>query len=206
MPALQEPPTFVALDHPAFAIHHETGVDYATWYIGTKAEQLAGHYGFAPDEDEDIRQELLLHLIQQWPAFDPAVAKATTFIQNVIDHKVCDLVREQQYQHQDYRRVQLLTGNVQEGLLDGVRGQPERSEQELVELQSDCAAIIASLPRELREIAELLKELPPTAVAHRLGLSDSKFWYRLAELREHFVAAGYGDITDSDDTNDEECE
>lgn len=193
MPALQEPPTFVALDHPAFSILHETGVDYATWYIGTKAEQLAGHYGFAPDEDEDIRQELLLHLIQQWPAFDPAVAKATTFIQNVIDNKVCELIRDQERKKRDYRLDRPLSRAAEYGKLDGVRGQPEKSDYELFELQEDCEQILTSLPDHLQKIAELLKEMSPTAAARSLGIPESSFWNRLAELRECFVAAGYGD-------------
>ncbi|MCA9090576.1 MAG: hypothetical protein KDA90_18300 [Planctomycetaceae bacterium] len=206
MPALQEPHAFVALDHPAFAILHETGVDYATWYIGRKAEQLAGHYGFAEDEDEDIRQELLLHLLQQWPAFDPNVAKATTFIQNVIDFKVCELIRDQERQKRDYRREEPLTDEAECGLLDGTRGQPEVSDYDLIALRADCETIIASLPRDLRQLAELLKETSPSDAARRMQLPLMTVVDRIDELRERFIAGGYGEITKSDVTNNEENE
>ncbi|MCA9028406.1 MAG: sigma-70 family RNA polymerase sigma factor [Planctomycetaceae bacterium] len=202
MPAPQGPPALIAIDHPAFSIHHETGFDYATWYIGTKAEQLAGQYGFAEDEDEDIRQELMLHLIQHWPVFDSAIAKATTFIQNVIDNRVCELIRNQERQKRDYRREESLTEEAECGLLDGTRGQPCVSDHSLIELRVDCETILDSMPNDLRLIAELLKTTSAADIARKLRMPTNTLRNRIAELRERFVATGYGEITESDDTND----
>ena len=206
MPVLEDTPAFISIDHPAFSIRHETGVDYATWYIRTKAEQLAGQYGFAKDEDEDLRQEFVLRLFQLWPGFDPAVSKATTFIQNVIDNMVCDLVREQVCQKQDYLQNRPISHSAEYGKLDAVRGQPEVSPQERFEIQADCAQILASLPDDLRTITELLQEMSPAAAVRELGIPESTFRFRLRELREHFIAAGYGDFLDSTDFEDEEHE
>lgn len=184
-------PSPTVADHPAFSIRRARGVDYATWYIRRKAKQLSGQYGFADDAADDLRQELTLHLLEQWPAFDPAVAKATTFVQNVIDFKVCELIRDQQREKRDYRREQPLSGSADYGQLDGVRGQPETSELNLIELREDCAQILSTLPADLRTIAQLLKEMSPTAAARLLRRPESTFWDRLAELREHFIAAGF---------------
>ena len=52
----------------------------------------------------------------------------------------------------------------------------DRERQERAELAGDVAASVASLPAELRPIAELLKEHPLVEVARRLGLSRSTIY------------------------------
>ena len=111
-----------------FGIKHRGGDCYATWYAQKKAAELAGKYGFAADEDEDLAQDLALHLLRQWPQYDPSKGKPTTFIQNVIDTKVCQLIRDQCDPKRDFRRLRSLSDvsdAAEYGLLDGVRGQPE---------------------------------------------------------------------------------
>lgn len=179
-----------------FGIKHKRGDCYATWYTQRKAAELAGKYGFAEDEDEDLAQDLALHLLRQWPKYDPSKGKPTTFIQNVIDTKVCRLIRDQCDPKRDFRRHESLSDvedDADYGLLDGVRGQPEVSDQDLVDLQSDVADVTASLPDELRQIAELLKSTHPNAIARQLDIPESTVRARITQLREHFERAGYGD-------------
>ena len=179
-----------------FGIKHKGGDCYATWYAQKKAAELAGKYGFAADEDEDLAQDLTLHLLCQWPQYDPSKGKPTTFIQNVIDTKVCQLIRDQCDPKRDFRRLRSLSDGdeaAEYGLFDGVRGQPELSDQDSFELQSDFADITARLPEELRQIADLLKTKCPHAVAQEFGIPESTVRKRIGELREYFEQAGYGD-------------
>ena len=184
------------MSNSPFGIKHKCGDCYATWYAQRKAAELAGKYGFAEDENEDLAQDVALHLLCQWPLYDPSKGKPTTFIQNVIDTKVCELIRDQCDPKRDFRRLRSLSDAsdaAKYGLLDGVRGQPEVSDHDLVDLQSDFADITARLPEELRQIAELLKTKCPNAVARELRIPESTVRKRIGQLREHFERAGYGD-------------
>lgn len=176
-----------------FAIKHNHGTSYATWYARRKAKKLAGKYGF---DGEDLAQEFALHLLRQWPQYDPSKGKPTTFIQNVVDAKVCELIREQIRPKRDYRRqrrLSVVAEAAEHGLLDGVRGQPEVSARELVEMKLDCESVLRELPSELQRTAELLQQMSPAAAARELGITEGALWKRMTRLREHFERAGYGD-------------
>lgn len=179
-----------------FGHPHAFSTCYATWYIEKKSRELAGKYGFAEDEIEDIQQELSLQLLQQWSLYDASKSMPTTFIANVIDVRISEMIRDQQAQKRDSRRCvpSSKAGEAAEyGLLDGVRGQPEVSDQEQAELRSDCDTVLSKLSPDLRRTAELLQEMSPAAVARELGISEGTLWKRMARLREHFERAGYGD-------------
>ena len=169
---------------------------YATWYIEKKAKELAGKYGFAEDEVEDLQQELSLHLLRQWSQYDPSKSKPTTFIADLIDIRISEMIRDQRAQKRDAQRCVAFSeaGEAAEyGLMDGVRGQPEVSDQEQAELRTDCDTVLSKLSPDLRRTAELLQEMSPAAVARELGISEGTLWKRMARLREHFERAGYGD-------------
>lgn len=175
-----------------FGHAHQRSNCYATWYIGHKAKSLAGKYGFDDDASEDITQELLLHLIKIWRQYDRSLSQPITFIHEVVDRKIGELIRLQKRMKRDYRLEIPLTEQAENGLLDGVRGQPAVSEHELIEIRKDCETILATLPEDLLEIAELLKELSPSEIARRLKISTSQVSRRMTKLRQHFVAEGYG--------------
>ena len=179
-----------------FGHPHALSGCYATWYIRRKAAELAGKYGFAADEMNDISQELSLHLLRHWSSFDESKSKASTFITSSVDGKVCEMIRNQKREKRDSLRECPLSQDVnafESGLLDGVRGQPLLNEQDIVELQVDCEVVLKRLPTDLREIAVLLKDNCPEAIARQLGMSRTTMHRRIAEIREYFVAVGYGD-------------
>lgn len=175
-----------------FGHPHALSDCYATWYINKKAVELAGTSGFAADEAEDISQGLTLHLLERWPSFNQAKGKATTFIVNLVDAKIVDLVRSRQCLHCDHQRTKALTAEAEFGRLDGVRGQPDVSEFERIDLRLDCDEALAKLPDDLRELAELLKQMTLTEAARHLGVPTTTLSYRLAKLRRRFAAAGFG--------------
>jgi len=166
---------------------------FATWYTGRKAAELVGRHGFGEDDVDDLAQELTLHLIRQWPAFDSTKIQAITFIHKLVDVLVQELIRELCAPKRDHRRERSLSKAAEYGLLDGVRGQPDVSDFDRIDLQDDCRSVLSSLPSELRRIAELLREMTPSAAACELGVPEATLRLRMAELREYFVAAGYGD-------------
>ena len=189
-----------------FGHPHALSDCYATWYISKKADELAGTSGFAPDEADDISQELTLHLLERWSSFDDAKGKVTTFIANLVDAKVVDLVRSRQCLHCDYQRNEALTEDAEFGLLDGIRGQPEVSDFERIDLRIDCDKVLAGLPGDLQELAELLKQMTLTEAARHLGVPTTTLSYRLGKLRRHFATAGFGHGDNFADFEDEETE
>lgn len=187
-----------------FGHGHKRSNCFATWYIGRKSKSLAGKYGFDDDASDVISQDLTLHLIKIWPQYDPGLSQPITFIHEVVDRKIRELIRLQKRMKRDYRLEVPLTEETEDGQLDGVRGQPAVSDHELVEIQIDCETILATLPEDLLEIAELLKELSPSEIARRLNISKSQVSRRMAKLRQHFEAAGYGHGSDSEEPSDQE--
>ncbi len=187
-----------------FGHAHKRSNCYATWYIRRKAKGLAGKYGFDDDASEDIAQGLLLHLIKIWPQYDRGLSQPITFIHEVVDRRIGELIRLQKRMKRDYRLEIPLTEEAENGLLDGVRGQPAVSEHELIDIRTDCVTILATMPEDLLEIAELLKELSPSEIARRLKISKSQVSRRMDKLRQHFVAEGYGPGGDSPETSIQE--
>lgn len=116
----------------------------------------------------------------------------TTFIQNVVDAKVCDMLRSQQRQQRDYQLTEPLSEAAEHGQLEGTRGQPDVSDHDQMELRLDCEEVLDRLPPDLGRIAELLKVMSLSDAARELGIPKTTLWNRLAVLRRHFAAAGYG--------------
>ncbi len=90
------------------------------------------------------------------------------------------------------------------GLLDGVRGQPQISDHELIELREDVQSITSRLPNELKQIAALLREMTPSDAAVEMGMTHGTLWRRMAELRTCFTAECYGHGGDSPETSTKE--
>lgn len=176
-----------------FGHPHARSKCYANWFIRLQAWKLAGKYGFAVHETEDIRQELTLHLLKQWPNYDETKSEPTTFIAAVINAKVRDMLRVQRAQLREEPLDDFLEEELDEGILDGIRGQPDVSDFDRIDLRLDFETVMARLPPDLRQIAELLQEMSVTDAAHTLGLPRSTLRDQLPAIRAHFIAAGYGD-------------
>lgn len=175
-----------------FGHPHARSKCYATCFIRLQAWKLAGKYGFAADESADIRQELTLHLLKQWPNYDETRSEPTTFIATVINAKVRDMLRVQRAQLREEPLDDFLEEELDEGILDGIRGQPDVSDFDRIDLRLDTEAVLARMPPDLRQLAEILKEMSVAAAARELGVPKTTLWRRVDELRAHFEAAGFG--------------
>jgi RNA polymerase sigma factor (sigma-70 family) len=66
---------------------------YAEQVVRFKARQLSRRKEFCPAEEEDLRQELYLHLHQQAEQFDPSRGSLSTFIDRLVQSAVKVLLR-----------------------------------------------------------------------------------------------------------------
>jgi hypothetical protein len=147
--------------------------------IRFKAKRLAGSPGFLRREEEGLRQELSLHVLDRMRRHDPARATRATYADRVLTSKVRDLVRRARAQRRDQRRVQSL-----EAL-------PLRTVEELLartleaehhaDLRHDVPVVLAKLSDADRAVAVSLADHCVAEVTRRTGLSRQRV--RSARLR-----------------------
>lgn len=181
--------------HP-FAIPHRSGDDYATWYINQKTDELVGHFGISECEREDVKQELVLDLLQRWPNYDPDLSKPRTFIAKVIRHRISTIIRHRMSEQQVFEELGHIPidETIEEESKECRRtAASERLEQDLVDLEDDVEVVLAGLPPELREIAERLRTESKAETARQLGIPESTVRYRVGKIRIAFEKAGLRD-------------
>lgn len=165
--------------------------------IRHKARQLVRGPEFRPSDQEDIEQELLLAILQRWPAFDPARASAATFIARIIENKAASIVRACRAAKRDARRCAPLdsddTNAVCEFDEDGCRRQRGinvRSAIESMALYLDVASVIARLPDEQRHLCQRLLHESISSIARSSGEHRTSLYRTIHELRQRFADAG----------------
>ncbi|MFO8013369.1 MAG: sigma-70 family RNA polymerase sigma factor, partial [Phycisphaerae bacterium] len=182
--------------------------DYARTCIHHKARQLIGKAGYTEEDVEDIEQDLTLDLLDRLPRFDPTKSTRNTFVARCIDHKVSQLLRHRQTEMRDYQREACSLNDevevdeeelaerhstISQDEHDLRIGKYTRPAGERADLQLDVVAVLADLPPELREVAEMLTTMPIAEVARKLGVPRSTLYEtHLAQLRETFEAKGLG--------------
>lgn len=191
--------------------HRQRAADFpwktAVWeQLVTKyARGLANrHGGFRPHEFEDLRQELFLAVMRSREKFNPDRASVATFLDRLLRNRCASLIRAQQMPKRDWRRngpslQQPLRGRsaaepIDSSLIDAfderqVRStthRKQRTDEELAALQQDLNTVLASLPDDLRALAELLKDFPLSVAAEKLGESRRQVREKFDRLREVF--------------------
>ncbi len=182
--------------------------DYAIGLIRLKARQLARIEGFAPQDIEDIRQDLILDLLERLPKFDPTKATYNTFTARIIDRKVAKLIRHRNSQMRDPRREACsLNDRVHDNDGETVErsqtiaaeeadrrlGRRVRSDLETAELALDVEAVLKRLPDNMHRLCELLKTGSIADAARAMGVPRTTLNDHVKKLREFFEAAGLRD-------------
>jgi hypothetical protein len=67
--------------------------DFALDMVNIKAAELVGKAGFTADDLEDIRQDMLLDLIERLAKYDPSKSSFKLFVTYVIDRKGQNMIR-----------------------------------------------------------------------------------------------------------------
>jgi len=78
--------------------------DYALELVHHKAWQLVGKAGYTQDDVDDIKQDLIVDLLERLPQFDPAKATYNTFVARLVERKISNLLRDRQAEMRDHRR------------------------------------------------------------------------------------------------------
>lgn len=183
--------------------------DYALETVHHKARQLVGKAGYTQDEVDDIKQDLIVDLLERLPKFDPAKATYNTFVARVVERKISKLLRDRQAEMRDHRREACsLNEDIDDGDDEPMQrvatisqdeqdirtGKYRRSAEEREHLRLDIETVLADLPPDLRRAAELLQTLPVAQVAREMGVPHATFYDKyLMRLRDAFAAKGMGD-------------
>jgi RNA polymerase sigma-70 factor, ECF subfamily len=175
--------------------------------IRRKSRQLTNQLGFSRSDRADIEQELNLELVRKAKRFDPARAQAVTFAKQIIESKAASLIRAVRAKK---RGCHCVTASLNTLVADGEgrvlqladmidssagrrhTGQRLPAEAESSQLQIDLGEANQSLAPELREMVALLRLVPVFTAAKVLSISRREAAARVAKLRAHFEARGFG--------------
>jgi RNA polymerase sigma-70 factor (ECF subfamily) len=181
------------------------GIDtYAARLIRIKARQLVGKAGFTEGDRPDLEQELMIDLLQRMRHFNPAKAKKTTFMTRIVERHVATILEARHARCRDWRlcrdSLNAPRGN-EEGhtlelidLVDGAGylGNPEREPREgaVHNLRMDMERVLDTLPADLRDLCDRLRESNMAEIARELGVARTTLYDKLAIIREAFREAG----------------
>jgi RNA polymerase sigma-70 factor (ECF subfamily) len=184
-------------------------IDRFAWgIVRRKARQLIGRAGFTNQDREELQQELLAHLLSRLPAFDPEQGHRNKFVTAVVERFVANILRDKRAEKRDHRRVvsiNVIVETEEDGPTerasivgrneyDARRGIRSRDEHELIDLVNDIDAVLASLPDNLRRMAEGLKTKPQAEVARDMGVPPTTLNSWMRHLRERLEGAGLRDF------------
>jgi RNA polymerase sigma-70 factor (ECF subfamily) len=184
------------------------GIDpYAARLIRIKARQLIGKAGLTSNDREDLEQELMIDLLQRMRRFNPARAKKTTFMARIVERHIATILEARHAQCRDWRlcRVSLNTphendkGDTRE-LIDRVDSEgslytcePETRESAAGNLRMDIERVLDTLPEDLRDLCERLRQSNMAEIARETGVARTTLYDKLTRIREAFRQAGLDD-------------
>jgi len=167
-----------------------------------KSRQLAGSYGFALHEVEDIQHDLLLDYLKRLPHFKAHRCNRRTFARLVVRNRVSTLIAERSAYCRGFRACHLSIdlpldsqclspwqiGAVASALIDPRACVP--SEDNLT-LRLDVERILVGLSDPLRSLCRLLIACESySEVAVKAGISRATLYRKLHALRAAFIQAG----------------
>ena len=182
--------------------------DYAVRIIKHKARQLIGRYGLTIFDREDLEQELMIDLLQRMRHFNPAKAKKSTFMARIVERHIATLLEARHARCRDWRmcRMSLNTphendrGDTRE-MMDRVDSegtlrpcQPDTRESEINNLRMDVARVLDTLPEDLRDLCERLRESNMAEIARETGVARTTLYDKLTRIRAAFRKAGLDDF------------
>lgn len=182
--------------------------DYAIYLISYKVGRLVGILGFTFEDREDLEQELILHLLQNWSQYNPERGAAKTFINCVLDNRLRQILERKKTQKSGFGKW---TVSLDETLEDadgyGVSridaidreeymlriGILQRSAFEECDLRLDVERVISKLSPDLLELCERLQRQTVTEISEETGIPRHRFYPSIRKLRCIFEEAGLKD-------------
>jgi RNA polymerase sigma-70 factor (ECF subfamily) len=178
----------------------EVLVREASDLVRSKAQQMVRRRLVAPQDQEDVRQALLLHVLRKARGFDPSKTSRERFLTMIVRQAVANLLRDRAagkrcgHAQSLSRRVRTADGPVElvRYLTDrdgqARLGTSSRDAAEQAQLATDVAQVVAGLPAPLRELAARLSRQTKASAARELGRGEVEVGVR--RLRRAFERAG----------------
>lgn len=177
--------------------------DFAIRVIWKAAGVVVKAARLARSERDEVAQELTLRLLQKLQVFDPLLSHRCTFVATVVDQQAANLIESYATTKQDSRRRRSLSERIPAGeqrvelgdtVLESDRTRHRfagyRSDQSRFEINHDIAAVLASMPTDLRDICERLMSFAPADVAEQRELTRHAMAEAIRDIRARFEAAG----------------
>ena len=172
--------------------------------IKDKAYQLSRQPGFSRDEQPDLEQDLLFHVLQQQSRFDSSRGKKRSFLWEVIERKAADLLRGRRRSCRfglDIRSLhEPLADDDSETCLEDIaaddalraqHGLPTGQSEDDVLHRIDVIRVVAQLTPEQIDLCNRLLDSPTIKqLASELGVARSTVYDMIRRLREAFTRAG----------------
>ena len=154
-----------------------------------EARRLIGHGWFRPDEQEDVRQELLVHWWGKRKVIPTSAGTGSAYGAAVLRNRSRDLVRDEHAPVRDRRKSGPLpeeAGERQPILPRALVSEPRHDDT------IDVRSVVERLPRAKQRFAWLLAEEGVVAAAQAIGISRSTAWRWRTEICERFIKHGLG--------------
>jgi DNA-directed RNA polymerase specialized sigma24 family protein len=185
---------------------HQQQVDPAILRLARfKGHQLAGKFGFARHDDEDIQQDLLLDYLRRSRSFESHRCSRRTFGQRVINNRVATLIEAQKAACRDHRVQRISLDQSPDDQTDSnlprldqilfrvAKPCSQRSADSQLNLRLDVERILIRLPSALVSICRLVMACDSAMdVAATAGISRATLYRRLGQVRAAFAEAGLG--------------
>lgn len=163
--------------------------DYSIGLIRYKTRRLIGQAGYTKSDQEDIEQDLSLHLRRQLPKYNPRKGTRKTFVNTVLDNKIRTMVSGRLTSQFDFRQhdhsldemIETSVGDMvprgeaidAEEYLMAV-GRLNRRALDLVELRIDVRHAVSLLPEDLQNMCARLQQQTIVEIARDDGVSRHK--------------------------------
>lgn len=181
--------------------------EYARTLIRVKARQLVRRPGFSRSDQDDIEQDLFLHVLNKVHQFDPTRSSLNTFVDRVVNSAAAMLVRERGRNKRSPREgieIRSLEMKIEQpegppvpvwasiSIADVQRrtGGASLSDAELYELVEGVTSAIAGLPPERQQVCRSLSERNRSETERELRLSRRSMKSAMDRIRHHFTRAG----------------
>jgi len=181
--------------------------EYAQTLIRVKAKQVVRQPGFCRSDQQDVEQDLMVHLLGQAENYDPERGSINTFVARVVDTGVAMLVRDRnRLKRRPEEGVEIES---LEARVDQVSGPPAMlsslispddlhrrtgartlSDTQLYDLAESVTHVIETMPPELQQVCRSLLTRNRTETERSLGLSRRRFGTLVAEIRQYYAEAG----------------
>jgi|GEM_PF-3513416 len=182
------------------------GIDsYVMGIIRNKAMKAVGKAGLKRGDLEDIKQELVLFLLERIPMFDSRKAKWNTFVARLLDRKIASMIKSRLVPSRDHRRCDrslqepvrideesflLLEETLTEEAGLSRIGRFPRPREEQRDLMLDLGTVVSNLPSRFRILCELLKCGSVSAVSRATGFNRTYLHECILKIRTRLEGTG----------------